>query len=116
MRGQRLASVNPQPPFLHLQCSLRIKRSDWWRLKRFVSASLRQSRFFGGVEDICGVRFLTIATCFLAATIYDSVSTAAAIRARERTLTAVWLVVDGLTIQWGRCDARILRCCSLSWR
>jgi hypothetical protein len=50
------------------RCSLRIKRSDWWRSKRLGSVRVRQSKFSGG-RTRGSVRFLTIATCFLAATI-----------------------------------------------
>jgi hypothetical protein len=83
-----------------VQCILRIKRSDWWRLNRLVSAS-NVSREFRGYVGGIGVRFLTIGTCFLAATIYDdSVSIATAVRACIRTLTAVRLVVEGTRSFW----------------
>lgn len=47
MRGQRLFLVNTRPYFLISWSCVRIKRSDWWRLKRLVSigrVSLRNLR------------------------------------------------------------------------
>jgi hypothetical protein len=48
MRGQRLFPVNTHPYSFSSWSCVRIKRSDWWRLKRLVSigrVSLRNLRF-----------------------------------------------------------------------
>ena len=48
MRGQRLFQVNIHPYPLNSWSIIRIKRSDWWRLKRLGSASV------ASVCEICG--------------------------------------------------------------
>ena len=76
MRGRHLWNVRRQFLLFDSRCSLHIKRSLWWRLNRLGSVQVRQSNFRCH-RSRYGVRFLTIATCFLAATICVLSATAA---------------------------------------
>ena len=71
MMGQRLPIVRSCSVFSNSQMSLTLEAVRLVTVEALgVCRWIRQSRNFEVIEAGAGVRFLTIGTCFLAATIY----------------------------------------------